>query len=145
MTMAESMRVNGKTTKDKEMVPKSLRLEVNMSASIKITNLMARVYLLGTVERPTKESGNLVERMVLEYGKGLITILMLGIGKIIRLVGMVCINGVMGTSTMVNGRIQLNMDREQNSSQMETPTQVYIIMVNLTVMDNINGEKELCM
>lgn len=69
-TMVEYMKVNGKMIKDMEKGPRSLPREAGMWASTRITSLMVKVYILGMMEKHTKESGNLGARMVLAYGKG---------------------------------------------------------------------------
>jgi len=69
-TTAEYMKVNGKMIKEMEKGPRSLPRAAGTWASTRIISLMVMVYILGTMGKHTKESGNLGARMVLVYGKG---------------------------------------------------------------------------
>ena len=134
------MRVNGKMINEMAEVLKFLQMEQNMLVYFWTIKLMAKVFILGKMEKYTRGNGSKELSTVLEYGKVKMVTVTVANGRTVKLKAMVSILGLMVTVMKVNGLIPLNMVKEVIFSQLGILTKVNINMASLLVKGNINGE-----
>ena len=101
---AESLRASGRKIRETGEVMSGSRMEVFTLANSKITSLLARVYILGGMERCMTENGKRARRKDMECGEASTGTAILENGRTANKRDMESTSGKMGTSSRVNSR-----------------------------------------
>lgn len=100
---------------------------------------MVKVDMNGVIKNLMKVNGIKEESMDLGFGEAKMENPSLDSGKMERLQAMVFIHGLMETAMRGNGKIILNMEAEQKSSQTVIFMLVIIDLANQMALESIHG------
>jgi hypothetical protein len=138
--LLESMRVNGWMIIGMEEVWRDIVTQTNTKENLKITNHMAKVFILGSMVKFMRVNGEVVWKKGRASGRVFLEIHTSENGPRAKLMVMAYISGKMEIDTKENGGFVLNMAKGQTCLQMETFTQVNTQRVNLMASGSTSGE-----
>jgi hypothetical protein len=114
--------------------------EIDMKANLKVINPMGRVSIPGSMEKSTRESGVMDWKRAREFGGAFLEILILDLGKSLKLTGTAFISGKMETDTRANGWTAWSMVKVVIPFQWETCILGSITRENPMDLASINGK-----
>lgn len=109
-------------TRGTAVVTNGTRTQMSMSANSKTTNPRVRAYTHGGTARCMMDSGNVVRKKAMEFGREFMGTATLESGKTRKHGDMGCIYGKTGTSMRASGSTVLSMVMGRISSETVTPS-----------------------